>query len=64
MRNVTICDWGSPSLSEKDEFQRDSSVHLEWRDYVAIGIATLETTLLPILVTMVVLVLVVILLRH
>ena len=55
---------GSSSLSEEDKFRRDNSVHLEWRDYVAIGIATLETTLVPILVTMAVLVLVVILLRH
>jgi len=54
---------GLQSLSKEDEFRRDNSVHLEWRDYVAIGIATLEITLLPILVTMVVLVLVVILLR-
>jgi len=54
---------GSPSLSEDDEIRRDNSVRLEWRDYVAIGIATLETTLMPILVALVVLVLILILLR-
>jgi hypothetical protein len=52
---------GFQPLSKEDKVRPDNSVHLEWRDYVAIGIATLETILLPILVMMAVLVLAVIL---
>lgn len=37
---------------------------MEWRDYVAIVIASLETTLLPIIIPIVVLILVVLALRH
>jgi hypothetical protein len=43
---------------ERDEEEllarRAGDVHLEWRDYVAVTIATLETTLLPFLVFIVV----------
>lgn len=39
--------------NEKEE--RDRDVHLEWRDYAAIVIAALQTTLLPFLVVIVVL---------
>jgi len=36
---------------------------LEWRDYVAIAIASLETTLLPIVVTALLLIFLVLVLR-
>ncbi len=35
--------------------ERDEDVHLEWRDYAAIVIAALQSTLLPFLVVIVVL---------
>ena len=47
-----------------EESEEEKSSHLEWRDYVAIFIASLETTLLPLLVSMVVLILVVLALRR
>lgn len=47
----------------REKVENEKEVHLEWRDYAAIFMASLETTLLPILVSMVVLVLVVLLLR-
>jgi len=49
-------------MSREDD-EQNKNVHLEWRDYVAIIIASLETTLLPIFVSVVVLILIVILLR-
>ncbi len=51
-------------MSDEDEFQRKNNLHFEWRDYVAITIASLETTLLPIIITVAVLILVVLLLRR
>ncbi len=50
-------------MASDDKIRDENAVHLEWRDYVAITIATFETTLLPILVTVAVLILVVLLLR-
>jgi len=47
-----------------EEDKRNRRVHLEWRDYMAIVIASLETTLLPIIIPIVVLILVVLALRH
>jgi hypothetical protein len=47
-----------------EEDRRNRGMHLEWRDYVAIVIASLETTLLPIIIPIVVLILVVLALRH
>ena len=49
-------------MSREDD-EQNKNVHLEWRDYVAIMIASLETTLLPIIVSVAVLILIVILLR-
>jgi hypothetical protein len=37
-------------MSSGKERERSETVHLEWRDYVAMVIAFFETTLLPILV--------------
>ena len=53
----------APFLASDDKIRDENSVHLEWRDYVAITIASFETTLLPILVTVAVLILVALLLR-
>ena len=39
-------------------------IHLEWRDYVAITVATLQTALLPFVVFIVILVAMLYLLRH
>lgn len=50
-------------MSGDDKIRDKDTVHLEWRDYVAITIATLETTLLPIMVTVAVLILLVLLIR-
>lgn len=47
-----------------DEDEKTRQVQLEWRDYVALMIASLETTLLPIIISIVVLVLVVLAFRH
>jgi hypothetical protein len=45
---------------ERDEedtlARRAGEVHLEWRDYIAVAIAALETTLLPFLIFIVVLI--------
>jgi hypothetical protein len=48
--------------SEKEREQQKTS-HLEWRDYVAIAIASLETTLLPIVVTALLLLVLVLVLK-
>lgn len=45
------------NLSSEEERKRTSTNRLEWRDYVALVVASLETTLLPILVMIAVLVL-------
>lgn len=43
-------------ISMTDEKERkEATVHLEWMDYVAIIIASLQTTLLPFLIVVVVL---------
>jgi hypothetical protein len=44
------------------EHRRD--VHLEWRDYLAISIATLQTTLLPFIIFIAVLLGLLYLFRH
>jgi hypothetical protein len=51
------------SIMSREDDEQNKNVHLEWRDYVAIMIASLETTLLPIIVSVAVLILIVILLR-
>jgi hypothetical protein len=43
--------------------KRNKNVHLEWRDYVAIMIASLETILLPIIISVAVLILIALALR-
>ena len=50
-------------MASDDKSRDEKAVHLEWRDYVAIIIASFETTLLPILVTVAVLILLVLLIR-
>jgi len=47
---------------DNKEVPRESS-HMEWRDYIAIVIAMLETTLLPIVLVSVLLILIVLLVR-
>lgn len=44
-------------MSNEEERKRSQTMHLEWRDYVALVVASLETTLLPILVMVAMLVL-------
>jgi len=44
-------------MSSEEERERRNTVRLEWRDYVALVVASLETTLLPILVMVAMLVL-------
>jgi hypothetical protein len=44
-------------MSSEEERERSQTMHLEWRDYVALVVASLETTLLPILVMVAMLVL-------
>jgi hypothetical protein len=48
--------------SEKEEEQL-RSLHLEWRDYLAMAIASLETTLLPVVVTVLLLIFLMLALR-
>jgi hypothetical protein len=49
----------------KDEEKRYAKgEHMEWRDYLAMAIAMLETTLLPIVIAAIVLVLFVFILRR
>jgi hypothetical protein len=50
-------------MSGEKEKAQQKSLHLEWRDYVAITIASLETTLLPIVVTALLLIFLVLVLR-
>ena len=50
-------------MSGEKEKEQQRSLHLEWRDYIAIAIASLETTLLPIVVTALLLILMVLVLR-
>jgi hypothetical protein len=50
-------------MSGEKEKERQRSLHLEWRDYIAIAIASLETTLLPIVVTVLLLIFLVLVLR-
>ncbi|MGD1055164.1 MAG: hypothetical protein ABR867_03675 [Nitrososphaerales archaeon] len=42
-------------MSDDEDLKKE--VHLEWRDYVALVIAMLETVLVPILVVILILVL-------
>ena len=51
-------------LMSREEYDTKESVHLDWRDYVAIIIVSFETTLLPILVVIAVLILLALLLRR
>jgi ABC-type uncharacterized transport system involved in gliding motility auxiliary subunit len=44
--------------------ERKDRIHLELRDYVALVVAFLQTTLLPILILIVVLVLFLLLIHH
>lgn len=50
-------------MSDKKEDKQEKSTHLELRDYVAFVIASMQTTLFPILVLMVVLILLVVFLH-
>jgi len=45
------------TMSSEEERERTKTNRLEWRDYVALVVASLETTLLPILVMIAMLVL-------
>jgi hypothetical protein len=49
-------------MSRKKEKQKEDSLP-DWRDYVAIVVASLETTLLPVLVIIVVLIVLVLVLN-
>jgi hypothetical protein len=51
------------SIMSREDDKQNKNVHLEWRDYVAIMIASLETTLLPIIISVAVLILIVLALR-
>ena len=51
------------TMSDKKEDKQEKSTHLELRDYVAFVIASMQTTLFPILVLMVVLILLVVFLH-
>jgi hypothetical protein len=44
-------------MSSEEERKRTRANRLEWRDYIALVVASLETTLLPILVMIAMLVL-------
>ena len=46
------------------EAQSQESIHLDWRDYVALSIAALETFLLPVVVFMIILVVLAIVFVH
>jgi len=48
----------SKSIQRKEEkkFPNDEQINLDWRDYVALTIASLETFLLPIVIFIIVLV--------
>jgi len=50
-------------MPRKKEQQKEDEL-LEWRDYVAIVAASLETTLLPVLVLIAVMILLLLLLTH
>jgi hypothetical protein len=50
-------------MSSEKERERQKSLHLEWRDYVAIAIASLESTFLPIVITALILLFLVLVLR-
>lgn len=50
-------------MGTDDKVRDENPTRLEWRDYIAIVIASFETTLLPIVVTVAVLLLLVFLLR-
>ncbi len=47
---------GDEKEKEEPSMERRREVHLEWRDYIAVTIATLQTTLLPFLIFIVVLI--------
>ena len=49
-------------MSNEKEQKNKKSIHLEWRDYVALIIASLQTIMLPIIVCIVVLILLVLIL--
>ena len=51
-------------MARENEDQSKKDVHLEWKDYLAIVIAALETTLLPVLILILVLVLMLLVLRR
>lgn len=40
----------APETKETTETQEDEEVKLDWKDYIAIGIALLQTVLLPIVI--------------
>jgi len=50
-------------MSEDDNERPREASHMEWRDYLAIVIAMLETTLFPIILVVVLLILMVLLVR-
>jgi hypothetical protein len=54
---------GNKEENHKTEPERRKVVKLEWKDYVAISIAALQTTLLPIVLLLVALVIISILFR-
>jgi len=40
---------------DNDKHDQDNGTHLDWRDYIALTIAALQTTLLPFIVFIIVL---------
>lgn len=56
----------SGAVSEKVEAERegDAAIHLEWRDWVALTIASLETILLPAVAIVAVFIILAILFGH
>ncbi|MHB1908102.1 MAG: hypothetical protein ACYCQJ_04415 [Nitrososphaerales archaeon] len=61
--NTTPDATGSSETYPEDS-QSEGQVQLEWKDYIALMIASLETFLLPIIIVLVVLVLLAVLFTH
>jgi hypothetical protein len=51
-------------MSGEREDKREETAHLEWQDYLAIAIASLQTTLLPVVVMVIILLLAVLVLKR
>jgi hypothetical protein len=62
----TSSSQGSGTDAHKVEAERqgDTTIHLEWRDWVALTIASLETILLPAVAIIAILIILVILFGH